>query len=183
MVRSGGVSFVLGNTAYCGTGINDTTTSSSGSCYHDFYAYDAVINSWSVVPAPPFAARTYSVASTVSTGKAYLGTGWGAPSTTMFYDDWWEFKPAAEGILAEHDAEVRIQCYPNPCITEFAIRIPEHDIEGYAYAVYSLTGQKVMEGLLPAPAKINITPLANDNFILAVRGDNKEYRCIFSVIK
>ena len=182
LIRSGGISFVLNNIAYCGTGMNDTSTNNTSTCYNDFYSYSPVFNSWDVVTPPAFPARTYSIAAIVSAGKAYLGTGWASPSTTIFYQDWWEFKPAINGIVNEDNSEVRLNCYPNPCNRELTIQIPGNNTS-YSYTIYNFVGQKVLENTLPANKSISTATLATGNFLLVIRGNGKEYRQVFGVLK
>jgi N-acetylneuraminic acid mutarotase len=70
VARIGGVSFVIGNIAYIGTGVN-----SNGERLNDFWAYNAERNTWTQPAAMTIgAARAYGVGFAVGT-KGYVGTG------------------------------------------------------------------------------------------------------------
>ena len=178
--RFGGVSFVLNNIAYCGTGISQIP---GDVCYNNFCSFDPVANSWSILPTPPFAARGYGIATTLSTGKAFFGTGWNYPSSTLFYKDWWEFTPVPTGINNNNQNEGGIKCYPNPCNAELKVQIPTNDETRYSYSIYNFLGQLLLENNLPANKTINTATLPEGNFLLMMRGGGSEYHQIFGVMK
>ena len=144
-VRSGGVSFVLSNIAYCGTGIDDTSVDLAGNCYNDFYSYDPIANTWAPLPLPPFAARTYAISATVSTGKAYMGTGWFSPSTSTYYQDWWEFAPAVTGLLALDHTDAHLMCYPDPNNGVFSVALTSLYNEPVQVSISNMVGDQVMK--------------------------------------
>ncbi|WP_245859858.1 Kelch repeat-containing protein [Spirosoma aerolatum] len=67
--RSGAVSFVIGNTAYVGTGQD-----ASKNALTDFWAYDPASNAWTQKASFPGKARSEAVGFAIGT-KGYLGTG------------------------------------------------------------------------------------------------------------
>jgi N-acetylneuraminic acid mutarotase len=142
-VRSGGVAFVVNNKAYCGTGIDDTSTSFSGSCYNDFYVYDAVADAWSPLATAPFANRTYAIAATVSTGKAFVGTGWDSPSSTVYYQDWWELSVPTTGTALATNRELKIACFPNPNNGLFSLILSSNGHENVEVKITNIMGEKV----------------------------------------
>jgi len=145
-IRSGGISFVLNNIAYCATGIDDTSNTITGTCYNDLYAYDAAMNTWTSLPIAPFGARTYAIAATVSTGAAYAGTGWHSPSTTVYYKDWWEFAPSTStGIHEVGSAGMHITCFPNPNKGMFLIMLSSGIDEAVQLNISNMVGEKVRE--------------------------------------
>ncbi|MEI8279738.1 MAG: kelch repeat-containing protein [Bacteroidota bacterium] len=178
--RFAGVSFVLNNIAYCGTGLSQ---SSSYDCFSDFFSFDPIANSWTALPTTTFASRGFGMATTISTGKAFFGTGWCYPSGTAFYKDWWEFSPTSTGITNEPVNNVGITCFPIPCNDELNVEINTHDIRGYTYSIYNLLGQLKIENELSDNKKIRTTTLAEGNYILMLRGAGSEYHQIFRVVK
>ncbi|WNB17940.1 T9SS type A sorting domain-containing protein [Marivirga arenosa] len=82
--RSGAVSFVIGDTAYVGTGYNGTSHLNS------FYKYNADDANWRSINNFPGAARKNAVAF-VADAKAYVGTG--TDGTTQL-KDFYEYDPS-----------------------------------------------------------------------------------------
>lgn len=173
--RSGGVSFVLNNKAYCGTGIKDSAIITS---YDDFYAYDPVTDNWASVSMPPFGSRTYALAATVSTNKAYVGTGWQAPSVGTYFKDWWEFRPMVTEV-SNNKAFVKLNCYPNPCIGSLNVDMPGVDIT--RYAIYGITGKRISEGKMPGNGTIPTLSLSSGAYLLEINGNGEVYRQVFTV--
>jgi len=83
-VRCEAVSFVIGNTAYIGTGYDG----SWNTCLNDFWSYDT-LNGWIQLPPFPGAARKGAVAFTVN-GKGYITLGTDGYSK---FKDTWEYNP------------------------------------------------------------------------------------------
>ncbi|WP_375579726.1 T9SS type A sorting domain-containing protein [Marivirga tractuosa] len=99
--RSGAVRFVIGDTAYVGTGY-------TGSAYKkSFYKYNPEDGNWRVMNDYPGAAREGAVAF-VADGKAYVGTG--SDGTTQF-KDFYEYDPSTGNWTATADlpGEIRNQ--------------------------------------------------------------------------
>lgn len=165
--RSGAIAFVLNNKAIFGTGIKDSSTIT---CYNDFYTYDPVPNTWTPLSLPPFATRTYALAATVSTGKAYIGTGWQAPSVSVYHEDWWEYKLLPSDVVTR--AEERTNIYPNPCSNELTIQLSENKRNGTTYAIYNMIGQKIQEGLIPANNKIATAALTACSYLLTLENNS-----------
>lgn len=88
------VSFVIGDTAYVGTGKDESTY------YKDFYKYDPVNNSWTPIADLPGEARYGAVAFTAN-GKGYVGTG--ANDVTGELSDFYEYDPATGEWMAVAD--------------------------------------------------------------------------------
>ncbi len=178
--RFAGVSFVLNNIAYCGTGISQTL---AVECFDDFYAFDPVANSWASLPVTPFPSRGFGVATTLSTGKAYFGTGWQFPSSVLFYKDWWEFLPVPTEIANQHQNGAGIKCFPNPCNTELTIQIPTGDAVKYTYTICNLLGQRIQNGDLPANNNINTVTLPNGQYVLQLHSTSSDNHQLFEILK
>ncbi len=182
-VRSGGVAFVIDSIAYCGTGINDTSTVFANFCYNDFYSYNPSLNSWTSLPTTPFVSRTYAIAASLTTRRAFVGTGWGAPSTTAYYQDWWEFKPAVNNVIEIENNAISVKYYPNPCYNELNIEIKCNKQTDYSYCIYNLIGQKISEGTLLFNTIINTTALSSGNYLLEIHNKDIDKWQLFSVMK
>lgn len=82
--RSGAVSFVIGDTAYIGTGTNGTAY------YNDFYKFDKTKGTWSQIKNFPGESR-YGAVSFVLNGEAYVGTGYN--NTSKYLMDFYKYNP------------------------------------------------------------------------------------------
>ena len=173
--RSGGVSFVLNNKAYCGTGIKDSAIIIS---YNDFYAYEQVTDRWASVFMPPFGTRTYALAASVSTNKAYVGTGWQAPSVGTYFKDWWEFRPMVTDV-SDNKTAAKLNCYPNPCSSSLTVDMQGVDMNGYE--IYDLTGKRLSEGTLPGNKTISTSSLSSGTYLLEINGNGGRYHEVFTV--
>jgi len=83
--RDDGISFVIDNVAYCGTGLN-----SGFSACGDFYALDMQTDNWSTISSlPNFEERQYAV------GFSYQNNGYllGGINGSMNLNDIWKFEP------------------------------------------------------------------------------------------
>lgn len=83
--RDDGTAFVVGNTAYCGTGV----TAGFGT-WADFYAFDFLTSTWTEVSPLPFSqVRQYAVGFASEThGYIFGGTDSG-----IFFNDLWRYDP------------------------------------------------------------------------------------------
>lgn len=83
--RDDGTSFVVGSTAYCGTGI----TAGFGT-WADFYAFDMDAGTWSnIASLPTSEIRQYAVG---FSGGAY-GYVFGGTDAGIFFNDLWRYEP------------------------------------------------------------------------------------------
>ena len=91
--RSEAVSFVIGNTAYVGTGYDGTDR------YYDLRAFSPDANnkfgSWSLMTLPPVALGRNSAVAFVVNGKGYITTGVDLNGKRL--KDTWEYTPNATG--------------------------------------------------------------------------------------
>lgn len=92
-VRSEAVSFVIGDTAYVGTGFDGSDR------LQDFWAYDAKTNSWFQRANFIGTARNSAVAFTAA-NKAYVGTGYDGVNKLK---DFWQYDPATNAWAQKHD--------------------------------------------------------------------------------
>ncbi len=88
LARDDGSAFVIGNTAYCGTGVTSTMGPQV-----DFYAFDMISSTWTEVASlPGWASRQYCTAFTDgSHGFLFGGYGWGT-----FLNDMWKYDPVTD---------------------------------------------------------------------------------------
>ncbi len=84
--RAGASSFVVGNIAYLGTGVN-----TSNERLQDFWAYDPAKNAWTQKANYGGAAR-YGGVGFAAGNKGYIGTGINVNSDRL--KDFWEYDPA-----------------------------------------------------------------------------------------
>ncbi|MDJ0367213.1 galactose oxidase [Hymenobacter sp. H14-R3] len=87
VTRSGSVSFVIGNVAYVGTGVDANNVR-----YNDFYSYTPATGSWIKLTSMPATARYNAVAFTAG-GKGYVGTGYDGVNSLS---DFWQFDPTLD---------------------------------------------------------------------------------------
>jgi N-acetylneuraminic acid mutarotase len=85
VARSEAVSFVIGDSAYIGTGFDGTNRLS------DIWQYDPNLNSWRQKADFPGVARSSAVAFTVN-NKGYVGTGYDGVNNLK---DFWQYDPVA----------------------------------------------------------------------------------------
>ena len=84
--RAGAVSFVIGDSAYVGTGFDGSDR------YKDFWVYSPNTESWSQrALMPAAAAKRNSAAAFAASGKGYVTTGYDGINKLQ---DTWEFNPA-----------------------------------------------------------------------------------------
>lgn len=91
--RQGAVSFVIGDTAYIGTGYDGDRR------YSDFWRYDATTDSWRQRAAFPGVSRNSGVGYAVGT-KGYIATGFDG---TRRLQDNWEYDPATNVWMRKAD--------------------------------------------------------------------------------
>ena len=85
--RNNAVSFVIGDTAYVGTGDQGTTTLT------DFWKYIPATNTWTQIADFPGVKRTGAVAFVIN-GKGYVGLGReGSGSNSARYNDFYQYDP------------------------------------------------------------------------------------------
>jgi Galactose oxidase, central domain len=83
--RAGAASFVIGDTAYVGTGYDGTVR------YSDFWAYDPTADAWSQRAIMPAAAgKRNTAAAFAAGGKGYIATGYDGINKLQ---DNWEYNP------------------------------------------------------------------------------------------
>ncbi len=92
-VRTGAISFAIGDTAYIGTGYDGTIR------YSDLWAYDPNKNYWIQRASLPGIARNSAVGFTVGT-KGYISTGFDGINKLS---DTWEFNPATNSWMQKAD--------------------------------------------------------------------------------
>ncbi|MEO5674895.1 MAG: kelch repeat-containing protein, partial [Chitinophagales bacterium] len=95
--RSGAVGFSIGNKGYVGTGVGNT-----GTYFKDFWEYDPDADTWT--QKADFAGTSRGGAVGLSIGsKGYLGTGIYIDSANHYYNDFWEYNPAANTWTQKSD--------------------------------------------------------------------------------
>ena len=85
--RTEGVSFVIGDKVYVGSGFDGTNR------LNDFWNFDYASGTWYKVASFPGVARNSAVAFTID-GKAYFGTGYDANGNKL--NDFWEYNPSTD---------------------------------------------------------------------------------------
>ena len=93
--RRNAVSFVIGDYAYVGTGV-DNAVAPMGNILRDFWKYDPFTNSWSAIPDYPgggFSGGVYFATAFSIDGKGYVCGGKRAPDT--YSASLYEYKPSA----------------------------------------------------------------------------------------
>ena len=93
VARSEAVSFVIGDTAYIGTGYDGNTR------LNDLWQYDAVNNFWVQRADLPGPARNSAIAFAVS-GKGYIGTGFDGVNKLK---DMWQYDPVGNSWIQKND--------------------------------------------------------------------------------
>jgi len=92
-VRTGAISFTIGDTAYIGTGYDGSIR------YNDLWAYDPIKNYWIQRASLPGVARNSAVGFTIGT-KGYISTGFDGINKLS---DTWEFDPATNSWKQKAD--------------------------------------------------------------------------------
>jgi N-acetylneuraminic acid mutarotase len=93
IARSEGVSFVIGDKAYVGTGYDGTVRLS------DLWEYDPVQNFWMQKASLPGVARSSAVGFAMD-GKGYIGTGYDGINKLK---DFWQYDPTSNSWLQKTD--------------------------------------------------------------------------------
>lgn len=177
--REGGVSFVLNNKAYCGAGVSAGATMND----NDYYTYTAAADKWDTLTlSSPLGGRVYAIAATIGTNKAYLGTGWVAPGTTTYYQDWWEFNAITSEVPAKSLTLTGFSCYPVPCNDYLQVQFDEKNIGG-TYTIFNAIGQRVAAGMFSASRIINTTALPSGAYVLIVNNGKETAKAKFIVRK
>lgn len=176
LARYGAVSFVVDNKGFVGLG---------GTSYTDykstFFYYNPATDSWSGLfsnwTATP---RLYGVAAVVG-NKAYAGCGWRLDGTTQsYFRDWYEMDIVAKLSIDNTAGTNRFVVYPNPSIGVLHI---DAESGNYNYNVYNMTGQKSASGLLGVDKTINLSDLAQGQYILELVSEKQTYRAIIFLSK
>jgi hypothetical protein len=95
--RRGAIAFEINGTGYCGSGTSYYYNSCYGNilgCFlNDFYAYDPILNSWSIKSNLPYAFK-FGIGGSAN-GKGYAGLGEYAATTYEIYKAqfWYEYDP------------------------------------------------------------------------------------------
>jgi N-acetylneuraminic acid mutarotase len=92
-VRSEAVSFVIGDTAYVGSGYDGSER------LNDYYAYDAATNSWYQTADFPGTARNSAFAFSAA-GKGYVGAGYDGINKLK---DFWQYDPSVNAWTQKQD--------------------------------------------------------------------------------
>ena len=130
--RTQGVVFVIGDTAYFGTGYNGTTNTR----YKDFWAYDPEEGQWYARSNFPGAARSSAVAFTVNS-KGYIATGYDGINRLA---DNYEYDPGNNSWTKKAD-------YPDARYEAVAFGIGD---KGYVGTGYAGSAQKTFYAFSPA---------------------------------
>ncbi len=102
IARSSAVAFVLGDSAYVGTGYSNQLNS-----LKDFYKFNADYNSWTQIADFGGEIRNDAVAFAVS-GKGYVGTGYNS-NAEKYTKDFWQYDPTKNSWkkIAEYPGDAR----------------------------------------------------------------------------
>lgn len=172
--RSAGVSFVINNKAYVGLGIGGSGLSAT------FYIYDAAKDSWHYMSGggdfPTPGGRFYAVAEVMG-NKVYVG---GGAIGNNVLRDWYELDPASLLSIGENTADRKLRCYPNPAINELFFDMGKQ-LNDCNFAIYSITGQKVLNGLLSGSNRIDISSLPSGQYIIELVTGEQTAKQVFSV--
>ena len=98
--RSRATGFSLNGKGYLGTGQGTSTSPSTGT---DFWEYDPAADAWTKKTNYPGSGRRGLAGFSVN-GKGYLGTGSASLGNTIYYRDFWEFDPSAQGSWKQMSA-------------------------------------------------------------------------------
>jgi hypothetical protein len=79
--------------------------------------------------------------------------------------------------------DLNIEVYPNPT-REFVTISSDRLIENAGYAIFSLTGEKLMEGEITSrTTKLNLENRASGSYILKLSGENNRPLQTFKIVK
>ncbi|OSZ82802.1 hypothetical protein CAP35_05935 [Chitinophagaceae bacterium IBVUCB1] len=175
--RYGVVSFVVDNKGYVGLG---------GIGYNSykktFFYYNPTTDKWGYLHGDWSApSRLFGVSAVVG-NKAYVGCGWrlDGTSTQTYYRDWHEMDVVAKLGVENTTTTTKLNVYPNPSTGMMHVDVEDGN---YTYNVYSITGQKTTSGQLGADKAINLTNLAQGQYILELVSEKQTYRSIISLSK
>lgn len=91
VARNGAVGFVINDTAYVGSGVTNSGTSTTAKRVGDFRKYNADADDWYLISSlPDGAERAYGVGFSIN-GKGYVGTGTNDGSVAL--KDFYEYNP------------------------------------------------------------------------------------------
>lgn len=91
VARNGAVAFLINDTAFVGTGVTNTGTSTVARRVGDFMKYNPGTDDWyNIASLPEGTERTYATAFSIN-GKGYVGLGTSDGNTAL--RDFWEYNP------------------------------------------------------------------------------------------
>lgn len=174
--RYGAVSFVVDNKGFVGLGGTGFTSYKSTFFYYNPATdkWSSLFSNWTGTP------RLYGVAAAVG-NKAYAGCGWRLDgSNQSYFRDWYEMDIVAKLSIDNTAGTSRFVVYPNP-----STGILHVDVENgnYSYVVYNMTGQKSASGLLGADKIINLSDLAQGQYVLELVSEKQTYRSMIFLSK
>lgn len=174
--RYGAVSFVIDNKGFVGLGSTSYTGYKS-----TFFYYNPSTDKWGYLHGSwPAQGRLFGVAAAVG-NKAYAGCGWRLDgSAQTYFRDWYEMDVVAKLNIETATTQNKLNIYPNPSTGKLHI-----DVENgtYNYVVYSITGQKAATGLLGTDRTINLSDVAQGQYILELVSEKQTYRSVISLSK
>ena len=94
--RDGAVGFSIGNKAYIGTGIDNSTNFS----YQDFWEYNPTTNAWTQKADFGGGLRIFAVGFSIG-NKGYIGTG--TDPSNIYRRDFWEYNPSSNTWIQKSD--------------------------------------------------------------------------------
>jgi len=108
--RVGSIGFAIRNVGFIGCGFDEEET---GEYYNDFYAYNSLDDTWSVMPDFPDTSGSFAAIATVVDDIAYAGTGLNNQSISNNY--WYEFKLGTFDVKEGNaPSEQHISVMPSP---------------------------------------------------------------------
>lgn len=179
--RSAGVGFAIGSKGFCGLG---SSVANMQYIYHkDFYMYDPSADSWGpAINNFPAAARQHLVAAVVGV-KAYVGLGWTFISgIAKYFDDWYEFTHPTVNIASAPAEKQEISVYPNPATTTLFVRTG-NTLNHSHFAIYNITGQRMIKGQLPADKRIDIGSFPTGQYFIELITEKQSAKQFFSIIR
>lgn len=165
--REGGVAFVLGDSAFVGTGTGKVGTTTY--FYEEFCSYDFATDTWNPSASYPQIARAYAIAA-VADDTAYVGGGWSYITGEDYYTDWYAFHSDAAITGLDALASSSIRVFPNPAQDRLYFTCGNEPCEAMTCVFYNMSGQVVAHGEISGEAPLDLAHLPQGIYVVELSG-------------
>lgn len=176
--RNGAYSFSIDHYGFVGLGFDYASTGNPFDFFSDFWMYDQVADSWSLVPVNfPGKARVQGMYFTLN-NKGYLGLGSDTTFYTHYLTDVWEFNftPSAINEL-NHTPFYASSVFPNPASEFITLQLngKQNLLARDVIEIQNTSGRIVYHHELLSPSEktiIDVSNFSNGIHVITVKRNN-----------